>query len=776
MTIQKIGRNDPCPCGSGEQYENCCQPHEKAQAARTHSIDVSISRAMQAALAHHQAGRLPQAEAIYQQILQVAPNHPDALHLLGVIFSQVGKNEIAVELIGRAISSKPDYAEAHCNLGNAFLAQGQLEAAVESYHKAISINPEYAEAYSNLAVALKEQGQLDAAVESLQKALSINPDDAEAHYNLGVAFQAQGKFDAAAESYHAAITIQPDFVKAYNSLTSALLSGGEVFKAFEVSKRSFQIAETNETKALLVRCLKNIRFIQDDADARYFLMRALSEPWGRPYQLVTASLSLIKLHKDIGECIERATSAWPTRLQQRELFGPSGLSSASEDRLLQCLLENAPINDVDLERFLTMVRLALLGAATETVISDALEEKVVTFYCALARQCFINEFVYSYTDDEFERAQWLREQLVAALESGAPIPVLWLGAVAAYFPLRSLPSAETLLNQPWPDAVAALLAQQIREPLEERQYRSAIPRLTTVEDNVSRLVQQQYEENPYPKWVKSPPTGNTTTMDAFLRQKFPSAPFHLLGKSDAVDILIAGCGTGQHAIETARQFHGARVLAVDISLTSLCYAERKTRELGLENIKYAQADIMKLGSVVRMFDLIESVGVLHHLADPVAGLKELLLLLRPWGFMRLGFYSECARQNVVAARSFIAEQGYVANAADIRRCRQDLISMDDGRRFRQLTSSSDFYGTSECRDLLFHVQEHRFTLPQIKEILSESGLDFIGFDLEPPVLKKYNERFPDDPAKTNLDHWNVFEAENPNTFVGMYQFFAQKRG
>jgi 2-polyprenyl-3-methyl-5-hydroxy-6-metoxy-1,4-benzoquinol methylase len=423
-----------------------------------------------------------------------------------------------------------------------------------------------------------------------------------------------------------------------------------------------------------------------------------------------------------------------------------------------------------------MSRLALLGAATEAMIPDPLEEKVLTFYCALARQCFINEFIYSHTGDEFERAQRLREQLVAALASGTPIPVLWLVAVAAYFPLHSLPSAETLLDQSWPDAVAALLTQQVREPLEEWQYRSAIPRLTNVEDPVSLLVQQQYEENPYPKWVKSPPAGKAATIDTFLRQKFPSAPFHPFGKSDAVDTLIAGCGTGQHAIETARQFHGARVLAVDISLTSLCYAKRKTRELGLENIEYAQADIMKLGSIGRKFDIIESVGVLHHLAEPMAGLRELLVLLRPWGFMRLGFYSECARQNIVAARSFIAEQGYAANAEDIRRCRQHLIAMDDGIRFRQLTLSSDFYGMSECRDLLFHVQEHRFTLPQIKEMLSESGLDFIGFDLEPSVLKKYNERFPDDKSKTNLDYWNIFEAENPNAFVGMYQFFVQKRG
>ena len=86
----------------------------------------------------------------------------------------------------------------------------------------------------------------------------------------------------------------------------------------------------------------------------------------------------------------------------------------------------------------------------------------------------------------------------------------------------------------------------------------------------------------------------------------------------------------------------------------------------------------------------------------------------------------------------------------------------------------DFYVTSECRDLLFHVQEHRFTLPQIKETLGNFCLHFIGFQLEPHVIYEYRARFPDDKSKTNLDHWNDFEREFPDTFVGMYRFWVQK--
>src|SRR5678816_3551648 len=149
---------------------------------------------------------------------------------------------------------------------------------------------------------------------------------------------------------------------------------------------------------------------------------------------------------------------------------------------------------------------------------------------------------------------------------------------------------------------------------------------------------------------------------------------------------------------TARQY-GARVLAIDLSRASLAYAAARTRDLGLD-IEYAQADIMRLGTLGRTFDLIESNGVLHHMADPWAGWRVLLSLLRPRGFMRIGLYSELARWGVVAARAFIAQTGYGATPAEIRRFRHDLMRREDAMA-RNIMWFNDFYSASECRDLLF---------------------------------------------------------------------------
>lgn len=177
-------------------------------------------------------------------------------------------------------------------------------------------------------------------------------------------------------------------------------------------------------------------------------------------------------------------------------------------------------------------------------------------------------------------------------------------------------------------------------------------------------------------------------------------------------------------------------LAVDLSLTSLAYAKYRTDAMGLTNISYAQADILKLASLDRSFHAIACTGVLHHLRDPLEGWRVLLSLLRPNGLMRIALYSELVRTDIVAGRRFIAERG--------------------------------------CRDLLFHVQEHRFTLPQIKHFLEDNGLRFLGFLNDHPVMHDYAACFPHDRARTDLDNWHQFETQNPNTFRGMYQFWVQK--
>jgi SAM-dependent methyltransferase len=313
----------------------------------------------------------------------------------------------------------------------------------------------------------------------------------------------------------------------------------------------------------------------------------------------------------------------------------------------------------------------------------------------------------------------------------------------------------------------------VSEPAAERTLRAAIPALTPIDNDVSVLVRQQYEENPYPRWTRTEPPKKPMPLDQYLRTRFPTATFRDIGKAEP-DVLIAGCGTGQHAIETAQRFAGASVLAIDLSLTSLAYAQRKTHELGIANIAYAQADILKLDTVGRSFDLIESSGVLHHMADPFAGWRTLLSVLRPGGIMAVALYSEIARADIVKARSFIAERRYGSSADDIRRCRQEIVAHEGGAAFKNVYASGDFYSISDCRDLLFHVQEHRMTIPQIAQFLAENALEFVAFEVSPATASQYRSKYPADIAMADLAAWDAFERDHPSTFSGMYQFWVQK--
>jgi SAM-dependent methyltransferase len=285
-------------------------------------------------------------------------------------------------------------------------------------------------------------------------------------------------------------------------------------------------------------------------------------------------------------------------------------------------------------------------------------------------------------------------------------------------------------------------------------------------------VQEQYEQNPYPRWVAPESRTKYESIDALMKQERPHAPYRALNKRE-LDVLIAGCGTGRHSIGVAQQLEHAKLLAIDLSSASLGYAKARTNALGVSNIEYAHADILALGSLGRTFDMIQSVGVLHHLAEPWAGWRVLTSLLRPGGVMFIGLYSERARRDVVAARELIATRGYGSTADDIRRARQDLMTQGD-EALRNVALFNDFFTLSECRDLLFHVQEHRMTLPQIKDFLAANGLTLLGFEVDFRTAQKYAARFPADKAMTDLECWDQFEQDHPYTFASMYRFWAQK--
>jgi len=535
--------------------------------------------------------------------------------------------------------------------------------------------------------------------------------------------QQENRLDEAARIYKRLLLLKPDHAEASNNLAQVLQAQGKLAEA------SASFARTLE------------------------LMPQLQSQFGAICRTLMSVLPVLE------EAMRRANQAWPQRLSAERLFGSAGLAAVAADPLLLTILRSSPVRDVALERVLTMLRAALLDAI---VAGSARDDAALAFCCALAQQCFINEHVFATTLAEDNQVELIKTNL-------RDVPPMRLAALAMYVPLHALPDAQSLLDRTWPDDIEDVLTLQLREPMEERALRSSIPQLTAIEDVTSQRVRQMYEENPYPRWVHIASNAALLPIDLYLRGMFPTAAFTPLAKTEGLDVLVAGCGTGWHAIGIAGVLQGARLLAIDLSLTSLAYAKRKTPPSLV--IDYAQADILKLGTIERRFDVIDASGVLHHMADPFAGWRTLLGLLRPNGLMHLGFYSELGRRDVVATRTFIAERGYGTSPAEIRRARQDLLATP----LASVTRFDDFFSTSECRDLLFHVQESRTTIPAIKAFLAEHGLKFIGFEFGDVALRGYRALFGERHwSMSDLDRWHEFETNYPDTFSGMYQFWVQK--
>jgi protein O-GlcNAc transferase len=204
-------------------------------------IKTSIRQAFDLAVKHHHAGRLADAESIYQQILIRQPDNANALHLLGVLMGQTGRSQIAEELIRRAIGVYPSEAAFYNNLGNALLAQGKINEAASAYQTAIKLKPDFFGVYHNLASCLKAQGQLAAAVITYQTALQFKPDHVETLCCLGKLFMDQDRIDEAVNAYNSALRLNPRSPEINNALGIALANQGQYDQAITVFNRAIQI-------------------------------------------------------------------------------------------------------------------------------------------------------------------------------------------------------------------------------------------------------------------------------------------------------------------------------------------------------------------------------------------------------------------------------------------------------------------------------------------------------------------------------------------------------
>ena len=643
-------------------------------------------------------------------------------------FYQNGQIKNAENLAIYITQNFPNHHFAWKVLGAIFGQTGRNLEAIDANQMAIKLSPNDVETYNNLGNSLRVVGKLDEAEKNYKKAISLKPDFSIAHSNLGVTFQDQMKFE-----------------DAYNSFINAL----ELNPNLDLAKINFS------------HCVKNLRFNSSNPKLYpIFINIITSGNYTRPKDIAGSILSLIN-HEPL---IKDLFYTNHFDIDQKKLF--SIIKCLNQFPILYHLMLVCSLPDLNFEKLFTSIRKFVLYNLKDLDSSEELNQ----FLSILCIHCFINEFVYFVSDKEIQLLKELESKISHDISNSKQPTIVEILCFACYRYLYKFDwiNKITIINQ-----FKIVKTRLIDEPLFEQSISTKFDKLKDITNEISSKVRSQYEENPYPRWIKLGLPLNSQSVREISDEYNLNFHSNEIKNLDRPDILIAGCGTGQHSIETATRFKNSQILAIDLSLSSLSYAQRKTTELKIDNITYIQADILDLLKIEKKFDIIESIGVLHHMNNPLDGWKVLTKLLKTNGLMKIGLYSELARTDIVNIREEISKLNIGSSENEIRNYRQSLIESKT-KYGQNLQRFEDFFSLSMLRDLIFHVQEHRFTIEKIQESLSLLGLHFCGFESK-EIVNKFKLFYGENSDEFNLELWSNFEKENPNIFAGMYQFWSQKK-
>jgi SAM-dependent methyltransferase/Tfp pilus assembly protein PilF len=647
---------------------------------------------------------------------------------------------------------------------------GEPEAARALYRSALQTEDSNPEALHRLAYLALQFGDPALAVTLLDRAIARSAESPYLHNTRGIALRRLGRWNEAAASLQRAIGIAPRMAEAYNNLGNTWRDAGLLPEAFDAFRAALAIApEDGLHWAGFGVTLGQLEIERPfEPEFRTLLAQALARPEIAPGDIKRTAMAALRDSDDFAALLGNAGGANRDREFDERLAKPASVALLRDPLLLR-LLETLIVPDRDIELILTAARRLALAQACGDAPDGSF---ALDTLCAIARQCFLTEYAYIETSKDALLAQQLGSVIESRGESAAP----WRQAVYATFrPLGSLKNAERLAAAAM-GALGEVFRQQVVEPREEQRLRPQIARLSSAASAVSVVVQAQYEANPYPPWTRYVNYDGARPLLQTAQSAFPQFDFSTAaaGAERPTRILVAGCGTGSHPIQTALRFANAQIVAIDLSLASLAYALRKTRELGVGNIEYCQADILSLPESLGPFELIESVGVLHHLLDPLEGWRKLLAVLAPGGLMRIGLYSEAGRRFLARGKA-LAAASETTDAETLRSLRAQILADQHDQDLAQIRAAPDFYSLSGCRDLLAHVQEHQFTLPQLASMIEELELEFLGFELPGrAIAREFRNKFAD--ARMNdLSAWHQFETAHPMVFVDMYRFWARRR-
>ncbi|GGY39515.1 hypothetical protein GCM10011297_10900 [Bacterioplanes sanyensis] len=646
------------------------------------------------------------------------------------------------------------YSDAHPRNDRALLQEAAYLA-----RQANSARPDYIPGINLLCRIELRRSRLHQARQWVTQGLAVKPDSVSLLYSAGHVELTAGDLDAAEQYFEQAAKISRSATKAAHYLAHVKLLKGEYVAAFQQFR---ELARTGHPS----RTLRSQLF---DA-AAHIVADFYAE------EMEQDLLRFLDFNDvDYSQLRPLATSLLRHKLKLSEAGCPLALDNIANDPLLLRCLECFYFTDPVFERLFVTLRQTLLFSSSRSL---AIAEPMLPLVSALAHQCWLNEGVSYISDSEeqlLQQLDQLSQRMLAsdALEGPDLYPVLILQWM--YRPASQCQHFATLQQrqlQHWPHWLQQHWQQQVEEPLQLTRIAAQLPSIGMLSDRTTAAVKAQYDQHPYPRWRDigyNQPSHYWSALEA----TFPSQLAGLNQRPGPIQALVAGCGTGRHAIRLAHYFYQMQVTALDISHSALAYAKRQAEHYGERHIDFVQGDLLAVERLGQQFDLIECSGVLHHMQQPEMGLKALAQQLRPNGFIKVALYSRTARRAVTQLRQHLAEQR-PQNNQDIRLVREALLQQAIEGDWHSLIQSPDFYSLSACRDLLFHTQELVFDLSQLLQLAEQTQLEWVGL-IPPPSAESLAQRhFGCHAHQLTLSQWQQLEQQQPQLFAGMYQFYLHK--
>ncbi len=640
---------------------------------------------------------------------------------------EIKKFDELLRLSNELLNEFPKSILLHNIQGAVFTELKNYQLAKNLFIKVVNLSPKYTDGYYNLAYTLSKLNEEDKAIENYIKVIKLDKNYFKAHNNLGNIYRKKGLNKKAIECYLSTLEINSNYKVAYYNLAAVL---------------QFYIINSEN---------KNIN--------KYLLFLLKEKIIVRPNAIASNVLNGLYLNTDL----KNNLSLIENKIANKDFNYV--LNNLQKNSLLMQFMKVCPIPDYFIERNFVKIRKEILNQTYKLKIDNT----KIDFLISLSLQCFLNEYIYDQTKDEIEKIKKIDERIKNNLNENKKISDLDILCLSCYEPLTKFSWSNKIK---FSVKLKEIFELHIIQNKIENQISKSIKSISKVEDHVSIKVKKQYEENPYPRWQNLGLSIEPRNIKDVIKDSDLKLDLKKIRISDRPEILIAGCGTGQHAITTASKYKKSKILALDLSFKSLSYAKRKANELKINNIDFIQGDILDLKSINRKFDIIESVGVLHHMDNPFRGWEILTSCLNNDSLMLIGLYSERARQHIKQIKNKINKLKLQSNLKNIINFRKNLIENND-EQWNFILSSPDFYTVSGVRDLLFHVQEHRFTIGKIKEYLDKLGLIFLGFE-DKLVKENFKEINSNKIDLYNLDKWEEYEKNNPRIFAGMYQFWCKK--